>query len=230
MQEYVALQEDGRTKRRTVVDALEVVREKLGVDEITRAEISIHHLQLPSGECTGLVAVLFPDLGCCVTLPTSARFRGLSGTSSQHQLFEISRLDRAKVNSDGSVRLVDGSWLRAVEVIPARLPYELSELEQLILRHVILLTGSYHCYRSIREDLPEDLEPQVADLRALDYSRVRTIQAPPLKVIRGFIEDANPQVKLSDEKIAHTLEKCGIRIRRRRPRTLSQRAATRATI
>jgi hypothetical protein len=192
MQEYVALQEGRRTKRRTVADALEVVREKLGVYEITRAEIRIHHLQLPSGECTALVAVLFPDLGCCVTLPTSARFRGLSGTSSQHQLFETSRLDRAQVSSDGSVRLVDGSWLRAVEVIPSHLPYELSELEKLILRHVILLTGSYHCSRSIQEGLPEHLQQQVPDVHALDYSRLSTIQVPQLKVIRAFIEDENP--------------------------------------
>jgi hypothetical protein len=230
MQEYVALQEGGRTKRRTVADALEVVREKLGVDEITRAEVSIHHLPLPSGECTGLVAVLFPDLGCCVTLPTSARFRGLTGTSSQQEVFEISRIDRATVGSDGSVRLVDGTWLRAVEVIPSHMPYELSELEKLILRHVIVLTGSYYCYRSIREGLPEQLHQQVPDLRALDYSRVRTIRAPSLKVIKGFIEDQNPQLKVSSQKIADALAKCGVRVPRRRPRTVSQRAATRATI
>jgi hypothetical protein len=72
MQESVALKEHDRTKRRTVADALEVVHEKLDVYEITRAEIKIHHLQLPSGECTALVAVFFPDLGCHVSLPTSA--------------------------------------------------------------------------------------------------------------------------------------------------------------
>jgi hypothetical protein len=80
MQVSVALEEHHRAKRRTVADALEVVHEKLGVYEITRAEIKIHHLQLPSGECT--VAVFFADLGCHVSLPTSARFRGLRGTTS----------------------------------------------------------------------------------------------------------------------------------------------------
>jgi hypothetical protein len=263
MQESVPLEEHRRAKRRTVADALEVVHEKLGVYETTRAEIKIHHLQLPSGECTALVAVLFPDLGCHVSLPTSARFRGFSERSSQNQLFEISRLDRAKVDSDGSVRLVDGTSLRAVEVIPSHLPYELSKLEKLILWYVILLTRSLYCFRSIHEDLPEQLQQQVSGFH-LDWSRVRTIRVPALKVIKGFIEDhhrqhdvlgladpagqahqarnrhleshadapgdRNPQLKVSSQKIADTLAKCGVRVAIRRPRTVSQRSATRATI
>ena len=50
MRNYVALQEERRTSRRTVADALEVVRQKLGINEIARAEIRIGHFQLPSGE------------------------------------------------------------------------------------------------------------------------------------------------------------------------------------
>ena len=46
-----ALGEDGRTRRRTIGDALEVVRQQLGLDEIERAEIKIGQLfQLPYGE------------------------------------------------------------------------------------------------------------------------------------------------------------------------------------
>ena len=74
MQQYVALDQDGRTKRRTVADALEVVRQRLGVVEITRAEIRLAPLALPWGGSTAAVVVLFPDLGCYVSLPASARF------------------------------------------------------------------------------------------------------------------------------------------------------------
>jgi hypothetical protein len=224
------LREEWRTKRRTVADVLDVVREVLGLADPPQGKISLGPLLLPSGEWTALVDVVFPDLDCIVTLPTSARFRGRSATNSQHQEFEISRLDRADVASDGSVRLVDGTPLRAVEVVPTHLPYEPSQLDRRILRHVISLTRSEYCYRSIREGLPEHLQHQVPDVRALDFSRVLTIQPPPLKVIRGFIEDHDPDLKLSDQKIADALARFGIRVPRRRPRTVSRRKPTAAAI
>jgi hypothetical protein len=219
MQQYVRLQEECRTTRRTVADALEVVRLKLCLDEIPRAEIRIGPLQLPSGKCTALVSVVFPDLGCIVSLPTSGQFRALSGTSSRQEVFEIFLLDRAEVYPDGRVLLTDGTRLRAVEVIPTHLPYRPSDLDERILRHTISRTKSYYCYRSIREDLPEDLRHQVPDLRCLDYSRVRTIKTPMLKVIRAYIEDKDPGLKVSNQKIADALATFGVRVPRRRPRT-----------
>jgi hypothetical protein len=112
-----ALGEDGRTRRRTIGDALEVVRQQLGLDEIERAEIKIGQLfQLPYGECTAIVVVAFPDLACYVSLPSAGRFSALPETGSQRKMFEISRLDEARVCPDGSVVLGDGSRLRAVEV------------------------------------------------------------------------------------------------------------------
>jgi hypothetical protein len=212
MQPFVRLQEERRTSRRTVADALDVVGQDLAPNEVLRAQIRIGPLRLPSGKCTALVDVVFPDLGYIVSLPTSARFRALSDTSSRHQLFEIFRLDGAEVCADGSVRLADGTQLRAVEVIPTHLPYKPSKLEERILQHVISLTRSHRCYRSIREGLPEHLQHQVPDLRAVDYSRVGTIQAPLLKVIQGY------NLQVSNQKISDALATFGVRIPRRRPR------------
>jgi hypothetical protein len=226
MRRHVRLQEERRTKRRTVADALDVVGRDLTPNEILRGQIEIARLQLPSGECTALVDVVFPDLGCRVSLPTSARFRALSETDSRREEFEISRLDGAEVWFDGCVLLADGTRLRAVEVIRTHLPYRPSDLDERILRHVISLTGSDHCYRSIREGLPEQLQPQVPDLRALDYGRVREIQAPPLKVIRAYL-DHDPTLRVSEQKISDALATFGVRVPRRRPRRTSM---TRATI
>jgi hypothetical protein len=226
MPQYVRWQEERRTSRRSIADALEAAWQDPAPGEVLRAQIRIGPMRLPSGEWTALVDIIFPDLACIVSLPTSARFRARSGTSSEHQEFEIFRLDGAEVASDGSILLVEGTRLRAVEVIPTHLPYKPSELEERILGHFIALTKSYHCYRSIREGLPEDLQHQVPDLRALDYGRLATIEARPLKVIRAFIEDHDPQLEVSNQKIADTLAMCGIRVPRRRPR----RAAARATI
>jgi hypothetical protein len=223
MQQYVGLDEAGRTQRRTVADALEVVRQRLGVGEITRAEIRLAPFALPWGGSTAAVVVLFPDLGCYVSLPASGRFGARTDNRPQHQAFEIALLEGAEVHSDGSVLLKDGRCLRAVEVEPTRL-HKPSALDERILRHVIALTNSFHCYRSIREGLAEDLQRQIPDLRVLDYSRVRTIQPPPLKLIR------DPQLRVSDQKIADALARCGVRVPRRRPRKVPQRAARPATI
>ena len=139
--------------------------------------------------------------------------------SPQRQTFEIALLEGSEVYSDGSVLLKDGRRLRAVEVEPTRL-HRPSALDERILWHVIALTESWHCYRSIREGLPEDLQRQIPDLHALDYSRVRTIQSPLLKVVRGYIEQNDPQLRFSNQKIADALARCGVRVPRRRPRQI----------
>jgi hypothetical protein len=206
---------------------MEVVRQEQGVDDIAQAEIRLAPLQLPSGKRTAVVQVLFPDLGYSVSLPSSARFRALSTTSSHRTVLEISLLDRARICSDNSVVLGNGTRLRAVELLPTYLPYNPSELEERILLHVISLTKSGgYCYRSIREGLPEHLQDRVPDLRMLDYSRVHTIKAPPLKVIRGYIADNDPNLKLSDQKIADALARFGVRVPRPRPRAASHRVTT----
>jgi hypothetical protein len=177
-----------------------------------------------------MVDVVFPDLGCTVSLPAATTFQARSGTGSPRKVLEISRLRAAEVCSDGSVQLVDGTRLRGVEVIPTHLPYEPSELDERILHHVIALTQSYHCYRSIREGLPADLQHLVPDLYALDYGRVRTIKARLLKLIRAYIEKNDPELKVSNQKIADALARCGVRIPRRRPRARSRRTSCGATI
>jgi hypothetical protein len=211
MQPFVRLQEEHRTSRRTVADALDVVQD-LAPNEVLRAQIRIVPLRLPSGKRTALVDVVFPNLGYIVSLPTSARFKALSDTSSRHQVFEIFRLDDAEVCGDGSVRLADGTQLRAVEVIPTHLPYKPSKLEERILQEVISFTTSHGCYRSIREGLPEHLQHQVPDLRAVDYSRVGTIKVPLLKQLPGY------DLQVSNQKISDALATFGVRIPRRRPR------------
>jgi hypothetical protein len=223
MQPYVRLDEERRTSRRTIADALEVVRRTLGVDDIGPARVRIGPLRLPSGQCTALVDVVFSDLGCGVSLPTSSRFMARSGTSARLEKFEISRLDRAEVCSDGSVLLAGGTRLRSVEVVPTLLPYEPSELDEKILWRVIVQTEADFCFRSIRDGLPDHLREIVPDIRALDYSRIRTIDAPLLKVIHGYISDRDPNFSASNQKIADALAMSGARVPRgRHPPLLPQ--------
>ena len=105
MQPYVRLRESRRMSRRMIADARNVVRQELGLDNIGPPRVTIGAFRLPSGQCSAVVDVVFSDLGCGVSLPTSSRFKARSGTSSQQKEFEISRLDSAEVRSDGSVVL-----------------------------------------------------------------------------------------------------------------------------
>jgi hypothetical protein len=103
MQPYVKLQEMRRMSRRSSADALEVVRQELGLDDIGPAHVKIGLLRLPSGQCPAVVDVVFSDFGCGVSLATSSRFKARTTISSRQKEFENSRLDRAEVCSDGSV-------------------------------------------------------------------------------------------------------------------------------
>ena len=219
MQPEFRLREDCRTNRRTVADAREVIREQLGSDYTGAAHFRITPFNLPSGEWTALVDIVFPELGYCVSLPSSSRFKARRETSQSREEFEILRLAGAEICPDGSVRLAESLHLRAVEVIPTVLPYELSKTEERILAHVIVSTKRFHCFRWVRDDLPPHLRDQVPDLCALDYSRLHTIPPRLLKQITAHIKEHDPDFAASPQKIADTLAKCGIRVPVRRPRS-----------
>jgi hypothetical protein len=215
--QYVLLQDERRKHRRTIADALEVVRqEKLGLEEFAPGRVEV----VPIFD-TGidLVNVVFPQFGYRVSLPSSARFMARTETSCEREFFDIRRLEAAEVCSDGSVKLVNGTQLKAVEIIPTYLPYKLSNIEQKIVSaYISIMNADGYCYRSLREGLPEHLQDQVPDIRALDFSRLRTLKPPPLKVICIDIRQKCPELSVSDQKIAAALEKAGARVVESRPR------------
>jgi hypothetical protein len=225
---YTRLQEEHRTRRRTVADALDVFRQQFGLEEIGRCQIKVGEFEI-AFRPTAVIAVAFSDFGCAVSLPTSARFRARRAANLDKEEFDITLLDDAEVQADASVVLADGNQLRSVEVIPTHLPYHPSVLDRQILGHVIAQTEAWYCFRNIRKDLPEKQRDGIPDLWVLDFDRVRTIEAPALKVIRGYIQDKDPRLKVSNQKIADILAVFGIRApRRRRPYELPQSELDRA--
>jgi hypothetical protein len=78
-----------------------------------------------------------------------------------------------------------------------------------------------YCYRSIRDGLPEHLQEQVPDIRGLDFSRLRTLKPPLLKVIYGLIREKYSDLNVSDQKVADALERAGARAVKSRPRKAS---------
>ncbi|MBR0826151.1 hypothetical protein JQ596_11425 [Bradyrhizobium manausense] len=208
------LQHDQRNNRRSIADAIDV----LPSDGAWTGEIRVGGLRLPSQEVVGQVAVLAENaaagLTSIVSLPACKKFRARRHGSQESEKFDIFRLDGAAVDDSGHVELVDGTRLRAVEVIPAPLPDNVTDLDWLIVHHTIdLIQAQQECYRSLIPELPPVLD--CSKLPALSGK----IRIPELKVIQGHIADREPALaNLSEQQIANTLRKFGIRIPRTRPR------------
>jgi hypothetical protein len=135
-------------------------------------------------------------------------------------------LDGAIVGPQG-VDLASGDRIRAVELVPARLPYELSELDETIVHLAISMVpgAEDRCYRDLGEDLSVSERDGIPSLRFLDFSKLSersgraALDIPYLKVIGGKFEQLYPDRKTpSEQKIADALEKAGIRAPRRRPK------------
>jgi hypothetical protein len=151
MQRHEWLREAERNRRVTVSDAIEVLAQSGAFGGGDVAEIQVGGICLPSGKVVGLTNVSFNndalDKTLVVSLATSAQFNAKRQGESAARTFSIFELDGATVANDGSVRLSDGTILRAVEVIPANLPLKPSELDWRIVRHVISIIGAEdRCY------------------------------------------------------------------------------------
>jgi hypothetical protein len=202
-----------RNSRRTVADAIEVLREAADFNENDRAEIRVGGLRLPSGRVAGLLNVVFDAplraKGCVVPLTSATQFQALRPGSSQRDAFEIDQLDGASVDFESNVLLSDGSALHAVEVVPARLSIEPSERDWKIVHHTLSIIGAEQCYRPW----------PASEQRVLDCSLLAGLTLPQLKQISWRLEERDPTLKgLSQQKIADALRNFGIRLPAPRPR------------
>jgi hypothetical protein len=212
MPHYKSLKPDERTKRRSIADAIDLLH-----DEGARsARIQVDALQLASQDVVGLIAVFAKNAVAgstsFVTLPTCEIFCARRDGSQELEEFDIFRLEGAIVDGRGTVELADGTRLRAVEVVPALLPYNVTDLDWRILHCTIArMNAEQECYT---------YPIRFADRRdALDCSTLRNLSGriPLLKEIQGDIADEEPALKdLSEQKIADTLCKFGIRLPRPR--------------
>src|SRR5688572_7485090 len=113
--------DEGRLSRRTVADAVEVLRSHSKFSENIRPTICAGPLHLPSGDVPFLVLLVCKVLGLAVTLPSSKRFRGKLAHNSAAPKFEeweIRLLDGAiveMIENQANVILADGRRMHGVE-------------------------------------------------------------------------------------------------------------------
>jgi hypothetical protein len=229
MPQYERLSEETRDLRRTTADAIEVLHVEAGFGGSDRADIRIGFLKLPSAEVVGLVQIIFDpqagDKAYVVSLPTSKQFKAYRANAPQRDRFDIAELDGAVLDAMGNVLLTNGAALRAVEVVPARLPLEPTELDWRIIRCTLSIIEADHCYRHLAYGLSPQLQEMVPDLRILDCSTFGGMTLSRLKVLAFDIRQREQTLNdISDQQIAAMLRKFGIRIPRARPRIRTRQA------
>src|SRR5271166_2934284 len=165
MRSYEILAQASQSSRRTIADALAILETEAAFGEDDTAQIRIGHLRLPSGETVRLVLVVFDmpftDKGFAVPLPTTKQFYADYG-GSRRVLFDVGLFDEAVADGKGNVLLATGEALRAVEVIPARLPLKHTDLDWRIVHGTVqFVPEGGSCYRSLREGVDPSIAPMV---------------------------------------------------------------------
>lgn len=201
---------NGRRSMRSVADALEALLKDGHLVDGSLLELRTSPLPSQTDEAPSLVFVVChadpSKKSWGVALPTSWEFTGRSLQTGTPGTFEISCLDQAKIDEDGTVTLSDGTRLKAVEVIPASLPWQLTELQKRIVYWTIKFTeseGDFYRYG-----------PPTPDLTWLDYAALRDVEVPKLEAIVQFVADNEPTLKINRQTVANALGACGMRVPR----------------
>jgi hypothetical protein len=144
-QDFKTLSDDNRGTRRSLADGIEVLIKHADFRNSDRAEVWTIGLPLDAKEPLAQLCVAFQSVALNVTflvwLPTSSRCTGIAFEQNRTVNFNTVELDDASVDYSGNVVLTSGAQLRAVRVIPSRLPYKLSDLDHRILRSTINFMG-----------------------------------------------------------------------------------------
>ena len=173
-----------RSSRRTVDDAVEVLRSLPEFCASKRPIIRARPLRLSSGEVPSTVQLWCDKLGWVISLPTAQKFRakhaydGASWSAGAAFNGEIELLDGAAVDVDAHdecrVTLSDGTILRRVEIIPFPMPVHGKRkrdlqslyLQDAVLHHVILLIRADDvCFRYIDQQ-------SFPGVYGIDYSKL----------------------------------------------------------
>lgn len=197
---------------RSVVDALEALRKEGRLTERSLAQIRALPLGLPSGEITFIILVISQDRNDAawgVALPSCTHFSAKQDDGKAIKI-EASLVDRAWVDATGVARLQDGRSLRALNVIPTPLPWELTARQKRIVYWTLKFIGEEDkCYGPRMPGL--EYEPATPGLEYLHYNRLYGLKLEKLEAIAHYIAQQDPDLGASRQTVANALRACGIR-------------------
>jgi hypothetical protein len=213
---------DGKPYLLSVADAIAMLSDEAGFRSDDQARIVCGDLRLPSGETVILTGILFErgdDHVFVAMLRSSKTCR--ARYHSEIFDFDTGELGDAMVDGHGNVTLADGRVIRAVQITPAKLPYEITERDwQIVHQTISSAKAEDRCYAFPAGFKDSDLVATARELNLLNYGALRDLDnVPYLKVIQGDLLKHYPESKVvSEQKISDTLSKFGIRHKRARPR------------
>ena len=197
---------DERAPLRSVSAAIRKLRE-LDPQLEGNVEIKTQKMLLPDRQLTGLVVVLAPvRLGAArrwIPMASSAKFRATS-TLGVRQEYDIEVLNDAVGDEEGNVQLSNSEYVYNIDLMPSRLPYDLTIDQRMIVRHVIrFLQAEEKCYRPIHREV---------GVIVLDYAKLPTIRIPSIKAVQYELGKTLPDV--NPHLIATTVARAGFQMPR----------------
>jgi hypothetical protein len=220
---------DGRP--RTIVHALEVIRNEVGFSESDTVEISVGPAlpiaKLARSFCLKLKSDK-DDVTHGVLMPACIKVRAIREGSSTIETFDVQDLNQAAVDSNGLALLKNGVRIRGIEAKPIPLPTEFSIMAwQILIVFIEMIGGRRKIYRSPRKYVPKLARKPIPKWRSIDFSALYkrlarpSIKIPSLKEIQfAYSERYQNQKVPSLAKISDTLRNAGVRnVRKRVPQT-----------
>ena len=220
--------DEGRMSRRTIADAIEVLRSDPKFSPNMRVSIRTDPLCLPSGDVPFLLQAVCADVGLAVTLPTSNKFRAKfahSPTGSRPEEFETPLLQGSTVEmvkDQVQVILSDGRRLRAVEIIPCHMPprgdqprcVQSFKRQLAVIAHIVRMNNAEdRCYQTVDDDL-------LPGVRRLEFNTLQDLNVPPLSAIIHHIDLNDPDLNgISRQEVANILRDWGLRLPEPRSRS-----------
>ena len=165
--------------RRSVLDAIEVLRKETTFSDRNRASISVAVMQLPSKENIGLLHLGFhckTKSAVAVFLPASFEVRAKFSLSSRPRTIKISELHRSTVDAQGHVLLADNREVRAVEIIPCTALREPTKLEWEIIGATLKVLGPKSKDFVLMPFAECDVPELIRTIESIDYVAIRNFQ------------------------------------------------------
>ncbi|EKS41350.1 hypothetical protein [Afipia broomeae] len=188
---------DGKPYLLSVADAIATLSDEAGFQSGDQARITCGGLRLPSGEIIILTGLLFERGNrhvFIVWLRSSKRCRARDRSESLD--FDTAELADAMVDVRGEVTLADGRVIRAVQPIPAKLPYEITDLDwRMVHQTISAAKAEDRCYLHLPDCGEADLIATARELNLLNYTALLGLdKIPYLKVIQGELLKHDPKV------------------------------------
>lgn len=231
---------DPTRKPTTLADAIYIAEQSHVLSERAQILVHVRRMNLNSGKHLHLVVLeltsSLPDESAFIPLQSGNTFLAIDNLTGRRREYAAELLDGAKV-SNAVVTLLDGTKLRAVEIAPNRLPYELSPKDEKIIYAAISVAKIEGAvYRSFRHGLSEEdakriiyVESKSVEfgefvdrLKFIDFGKLAQIEIQPLLLlnIRGEFAKLFPDEKSpSEQKISDTLSLAGFWKPKRRPKS-----------